>query len=1308
MKIQVQRGNRTIELTAQQAERFAFKAGDQVMVIEGPDLRDVAVEGASGGVRVTLADGTAILLPGLMGLLREGAASLAVGPSVVMLDPSTGRPRAYDLVQSVDVGQPQPEPPADRGGRRQAGDDLFLPDVPSVEDADDALVTPTIGNSARVPAIEQPKAHTAADVDASEQADASLSEQVLGRAPGPLRGALPVPEEASAAAPSPAPNQVPLAPPIRNTNPGQNADFAQLPAAMPATGGTPLVENPLDRLGLSFNLVPTADPEAVVPGPDAPGLVEPPGADTPPVEGPSTVTPPVVPGVVPGPAGPGGSPGGGSSGGGGAGGGGSRGGSSGGGRDEPVPVTQARILKVTSDTPDGTYGEEDLIDIRVEFDQAVTVAGTPLISLNTGSARTWYANMDELEDVLSPTVLNGRAVYAAAKSNPGQGILVFEYEVQAGDFTDRNENKELQLDTTAVVRNLGQFEQLRPVVILPPGAKIDGRTGAANLELPVNGADGKPLETSLAGSKEIKLATPDYPHGDRLPDLVFSAGSDTGRPGEADTLTDRVTRDTEPGMVITNVPAGSELRIFDYVQINGRIERRLVHVEQAPASPPYEGGWVPGAEPGFLTRTLDWSEVSGTPRPEGGVTPVGPLAEGPHHLVAQVRIVDPADATRKINSPRVALPVVIDTTAPPAPGLTLEATSDSAQVGDHLTNATSIWLAGTGEPGALIAVRSGTSDLGSVVVEANGTWRLKVDNLPEGEHTLDATATDRAGNVGQAGSYTFTVDRSLDNPLLPPTITLGTDSGLKGDMTTSVRAPILEGVLRPGEVLDRIEILAGDVKLGQATITAGRWSFTPATALPEGANALQAVAYDKAGNAAEVDFTVTIDTKAPTSTVEMAAISDSGRAATDAITSNNKPLLQGVVSEPFATVTVSAGDVVLGQVVSDAKGAWSLDLLDATKLADPAFPGLPEGESLISVVATDVTGNVAAKADTLKVVIDTDAPAAPGLVGLAAPTDTGRSATDGITSTGKVVLTGTSEPLAIIALTDVVNGDTANPQALVFDPPIVADAEGNWQASVDLVVGQHAITAVATDVAGNQGSTSTTFFIERDITPPGAPTALKLAETSDTGVDEVPTSRTDKVTRITTPTFEGRSEPNATIELYDGDTLIGSDEADEAGFWSVKAGVPLSDGLHAITAKAFDTAGNPSARSTQLTVRIDTVAPTAAIAGLEAATDTGPFKDDSITSLTTPTVTGTTEPGTTVRVFEGNVLLGTTRSDARGNWKFVLPTALEDGTHDLIVVPVDDAGNVGDPSAPRAITIDTSAPDTPSAPVLDPDSDTGD
>ncbi|WP_223677716.1 hypothetical protein [Azospirillum agricola] len=42
---------------------------------------------------------------------------------------------------------------------------------------------------------------------------------------------------------------------------------------------------------------------------------------------------------------------------------------------------------MSSSTADGTYGTGDTITIQVSFSEAVTVSGTPTLTLNTGASR---------------------------------------------------------------------------------------------------------------------------------------------------------------------------------------------------------------------------------------------------------------------------------------------------------------------------------------------------------------------------------------------------------------------------------------------------------------------------------------------------------------------------------------------------------------------------------------------------------------------------------------------------------------------------------------------------------------------------------------------------------------------------------------------------------------------------------------------------------------------------------------------------------------------------------------------------------
>src|SRR5207244_2527876 len=130
-----------------------------------------------------------------------------------------------------------------------------------------------------------------------------------------------------------------------------------------------------------------------------------------------------------------------------------------------------------------------------------------------------------------------------------------------------------------------------------------------------------------------------------------------------------------------------------------------------------------------------------------------------------------------------------------------------------------------------------------------------------------------------------------------------------------------------------------------------------------------------------------------------------------------------------------------------------------------------------------------------------------------------------------------------------------------------------------------------------------------------------------------------------------------------------------------------------------------SAQSRALSILVDTTAPGAIAAPmLRATSDTGPSKTDGITSDTTPTLAiPTLPPGTFYQVFRDGVAEpGGLKSAA-----LYTPAELADGAYSFTLAVADVAGNLGPASLPLQITIDTVAPDAPSAPELDAASDTG-
>jgi hypothetical protein len=124
-------------------------------------------------------------------------------------------------------------------------------------------------------------------------------------------------------------------------------------------------------------------------------------------------------------------------------------------------------------------------------------------------------------------------------------------------------------------------------------------------------------------------------------------------------------------------------------------------------------------------------------------------------------------------------------------------------------------------------------------------------------------------------------------------------------------------------------------------------------------------------------------------------------------------------------------------------------------------------------------------------------------------------------------------------------------------------------------------------------------------------------------------------------------------------------------------------------------------------VLVDAVAPSApSTPNLENHSDTGSSATDNVTMDDTPTFYGTAEPNTIVEILNNSILLGDTNTDGSGNWSFT-SISISEGTFVITARAKDAAGNTSGLSAGLSITIDTTAPNQPSTPVLLGTSDTG-
>lgn len=122
----------------------------------------------------------------------------------------------------------------------------------------------------------------------------------------------------------------------------------------------------------------------------------------------------------------------------------------------------------------------------------------------------------------------------------------------------------------------------------------------------------------------------------------------------------------------------------------------------------------------------------------------------------------------------------------------------------------------------------------------------------------------------------------------------------------------------------------------------------------------------------------------------------------------------------------------------------------------------------------------------------------------------------------------------------------------------------------------------------------------------------------------------------TTPTFTGTSDPGVTINVYDGDTLLGTATADDNGNWTFTPTTPLSgDGEHVISVTASDGTSETS-HSAGFDLNLDTVCEKPVITGIDD--EVGPIKGNVldhgfITDAGSVVVSGTSEPGSTLTLF---------------------------------------------------------------------------
>ncbi|MCT4715741.1 Ig-like domain-containing protein [Enterobacteriaceae bacterium H18W14] len=617
--------------------------------------------------------------------------------------------------------------------------------------------------------------------------------------------------------------------------------------------------------------------------------------------------------------------------------------------------------------------------------------------------------------------------------------------------------------------------------------------------------------------------------------------------------------------------------------------------------------------------------------------PLTEVADGEHTWTAEV-------TNKAGNTVQANLTLTVDATAPEAAKADLmddQGEVQGAVAAGGVTDDRTPQLNGTGEPGATVTVivDGATTPAGSVVVGEDGKWSLPLGTLDDGEHSYQTIITDAAGNETRGEEVSFTVDSSsVEITIDQANDDAGSITGavLNGGLTDD-NTPELQGTTLAGATVT-IRDAEGNV-LGTATAdSAGAWKF-PLAEVADGEHTWTAEVTNTAGNTAQATLTLTVDTTAPEA-AKADLMDDQGEVqgavAAGGVTDDRTPQLNGT-GEPGATVTVivDGASTPAGSVVVDKDGNWTLPL-----------GTLDDGEHSYQTIITDAAGNETRGEEVGFTVDSSGAAITIDQANDDAGSITGAVLNGGLTDDSTPELQGTTLAGATVTIRDAegnVLGTTTADDAGVWKFPLaeVADGEHTWTAEV-------------TNKAGNTAQATLTLTV--DSTAPTAPTITSMED--DVGTVQEVWTTPGNVTDDPAPTFIGTAEAGTTINLYDGDNVLGTVVADKDGNWSYTPTTNLVDGEHSISVTSTDAAGNESERSTVWDFTLDT-------------STTAPV----IITNTTGEIGGTAEPGATITITtpsDGNT--ASVVADEDGNWS-LKPNPIGVGDTDVAVVATDPAGN---------------------------------
>jgi hypothetical protein len=293
---------------------------------------------------------------------------------------------------------------------------------------------------------------------------------------------------------------------------------------------------------------------------------------------------------------------------------------------------------------------------------------------------------------------------------------------------------------------------------------------------------------------------------------------------------------------------------------------------------------------------------------------------------------------------------------------------------------------------------------------------------------------------------------------------------------------------------------------------------------------------------------------------------DTGASNNDGVTNATRISLLGTAPANDQVSVYRDGNLV-GTTTAGPSGNWTFNYT-GTSLADGVYQ--------FTATTTDANGAVSDPSFPYQVTIDTKAPTGTQIERMTPSSSLLFGGT--MTAARNPTIFGSAAPSSTVNLysDSQILGSTAT------------DRNGNWNFTVSgsgLGLGWHAITATATDIAGNTGTPTSSLFLEEVM-----PSVWNGQVTSNSFVTNVGVAAGDILGTVlgwlkvdSTPTLQGQAVAGSQVAIFEDSVMVGLASVDFLGHWSYTTD-PLTSGTHTFTFMDYDLNGDHGAASGKISI----------------------------------------------------------------------------------------------------------------------------